>query len=82
MELLALRLSKQNGKNGHTHTAYDAFALPLIRKLDWPTINELIESETLKMVYKSVNNQALPFTLRKCSLGYLIHVGQNFAKQR
>ena len=30
----------------------------IIRKLGWPTINELIESETLKMVYKSVNNQA------------------------
>ena len=24
----------------------------------WPTINELFESETLKMVYKSVNDQA------------------------
>ena len=38
--------------------AYDASALPIIKKLGWPTINELIESETLKMVYKSVNNQA------------------------
>ena len=41
-----------------TNSAYDASALPIIRKLGWPTINELIESETLKMVYKSVNNQA------------------------
>ena len=40
------------------NSAYDASALPIIRKLDWPTINELIESETLKMVYKSVNDQA------------------------
>ena len=41
-----------------TNSAYDASALPIIKKLGWPTINELIESETLKMVYKSVNNQA------------------------
>ena len=33
-------------------------ALPVIRKLGRASINELIESETLKMVYKSVNNQA------------------------
>ena len=41
-----------------TNSAYDASALPIIRKLGWPTINELIESETLKTVYKSVNDQA------------------------
>ena len=41
-----------------TNSAYDASALPVIRKLSWPTINELIESETLEMVYKSVNDQA------------------------
>ena len=41
-----------------TISAYDASALPIIRKLRWPTINALIESETLKMVFKSVNNQA------------------------
>ena len=40
------------------NSAYDASALPVIRKLGWPTINELIESETLKIVYKLVNNQA------------------------
>ena len=39
-----------------TNSAYDASALPIIRKLGWPTINELIESEILKMVYKSVND--------------------------
>ena len=42
-----------------TNSAYDASALTIIRKLGWPTINELIESETLKMVYKAVNKQAL-----------------------
>ena len=41
-----------------TNSAYDASALPIIRKLGWPTINELIESETLKIVYKSVNDLA------------------------
>ena len=41
-----------------TNSAYAASALPITRKLSCPTINELIESETLKMVYKSANNQA------------------------
>ena len=41
-----------------TNSAYNASALPIIRKLGSPTINELIESETLKMVHKSVNKQA------------------------
>ena len=41
-----------------TNSAYNASALPMIRKLGWPTINELIESETLKMIYKLFNDQA------------------------
>ena len=41
-----------------TTTAYDASALPIIGKLGWPTIYELIESETVNMVYKSVNDRA------------------------
>ena len=41
-----------------TNSTYDASALLIIRKLGWPTINELIESETSRMVYKSVNDQA------------------------
>ena len=40
-----------------TNSAYDASALPIIRKLGCLTITELIESETLKMVYKSISNQ-------------------------
>ena len=31
-----------------TNSAYNASALPIIRKLGWPTINELIESETVR----------------------------------
>ena len=41
-----------------TNSAYDASALPIIRKLGWPTVNELIESETSKMVYKLASDQA------------------------
>ena len=41
-----------------TNSAYDASSLPIIRELGWPIINERIKSETLKMVYKSVNDQA------------------------
>ena len=37
---------------------YDASALPIIRKLGWPSINELIESETMKIGYKLVHDQA------------------------
>ena len=54
------RLQKLQNKAARivTNSAYDASALPIIRELGWPTINELIESETLKMVYKSLNDQA------------------------
>ena len=31
-----------------TSSTYDASALPIIRKLGWPTINDLIESETFE----------------------------------
>ena len=54
------RLQKLQNKAARiiTNSAYDASALPIIRELGWPTINELIESETLKIVYKSLNDQA------------------------
>ena len=48
------------------NSAYDASALPIIRKLGWSTITELIESDTLEMVYKSVNDQA-PIYLKEMS---------------
>ena len=41
-----------------TNSAYDVSALPTIRELGWAPINELNESETLKMVYKSLKKQA------------------------
>ena len=53
------RLQKLQNKAARIviNSAYDASALPIIRKLGWPSINDLIESETLKMVYKAVNRQ-------------------------
>ena len=49
-----------------TNSAYDASAhktiiIMIVRKLGRPTINKLIESETLKMIYKSVNDQAFTY---------------------
>ena len=41
-----------------TNSAYAASTLPIIRKPGWFTINELMESEILEMVYMSINNQA------------------------
>ena len=38
-----------------TNSPYDASALPLIGSLGWLTIRELIDFETSKMVYKSLN---------------------------
>ena len=41
-----------------TNSPYDAHSQPLIQKLGWPTIKELIESETAKVVYKALHNEA------------------------
>ena len=41
-----------------TNSSYDASASPLLSKLQWPTIDELIKGETTNMVYKSINNLA------------------------
>ena len=51
-----------------TNSAYDASALPIIIKLCWPTISELVESETLN-----------PFTLQKCLPGCPMRARENFA---
>ena len=37
---------------------YNASALPIIRKLGWQTVNDLIVNETLKMEYKCTNEEA------------------------
>ena len=41
-----------------TNSPYDAHSEPLIQKLGWPTIKQLIESETAKVVYKALHNEA------------------------
>ena len=41
-----------------TNSPYDANSQPLIQKLGWPTIQELIESETGKVVYEALHNEA------------------------
>ena len=41
-----------------TGSRYDQSALPLIRALGWPTVRELLDLETLKMVFKSLNGDA------------------------
>ena len=35
-----------------TNSPYNASALPILRKLGWQTVNDLILKEILKMVYK------------------------------
>ena len=41
-----------------TSSAYYAHSDPLIQKLGWPTIKQLIESEIAKVVYKALHNEA------------------------
>ena len=41
-----------------TDSPYDAPSLPLLEKLGWQTIRELIDIETAMMVYRSINNEA------------------------
>ena len=42
-----------------TDSLYKTSAFPILEKLGWLTVNDLIETETLKIVYKS-NNQLAP----------------------
>ena len=41
-----------------TNSPYDAHSKPLIQKLEWPTTKQLIESETVKVVYQTLHNEA------------------------
>ena len=41
-----------------TDSSYKTSAFPILEKLGWLTVNDLIETETLKMVYKSKNQLA------------------------
>ena len=42
-----------------TNSRYRMSAPPIIRQLGWQTVKGLIEIETVKMVYRSINNEAL-----------------------
>ena len=44
-----------------TNSRYDASAKPIIKKLGWFTVSEIIQMETLSMVYKSINDLALTY---------------------
>ena len=41
-----------------TGSRYDQSVLPLIRALGWPTVREILDLETLKLVFKSLNGDA------------------------
>ena len=41
-----------------TNSPYRMSAPPIIKQLGWLTVNDLIETETLKMVYRSINHEA------------------------
>ena len=44
-----------------TNSSYDASASPLLSKLEWPSMDEIIKGETTNMVYKSINTLALKY---------------------
>ena len=46
-----------------TSSPYDAPSQPLLEKLGWQTIRELIDMETATMVYRSINNEAPDYLL-------------------
>ena len=41
-----------------TNSSYRISAQPGISQLGWRTVNDLIETETMKMVYRSINHEA------------------------
>ena len=41
-----------------TNSPFDATALPVIRELQWPTVRELIDFESQKMVFRSLKGDA------------------------
>ena len=41
-----------------TNSPYDAHSEPLLLRLGWPTVTQLIELETVKVVYKVLHNEA------------------------
>ena len=62
--LQELQKSQNRAARIVTNSPYDAHSQPLIQKLRWPTIKELIESETAKVVYKALHNEAPDYLIR------------------
>ena len=44
-----------------TNSCFDAPSEPLIQQLGWLTIEQLIELETVEVVYKALHNEAPPY---------------------
>ena len=44
-----------------THGCFDAPSEPLIQQLGWLAIEQLIELETVKVVYKALHNEGAPY---------------------
>ena len=62
-----IRLQKLQNRAARiaTNISFDAPSNQLIEKLGWKTINELIDIESKTMIFKSLNELALPYL---CSL--------------
>ena len=54
------RLQKLQNRTARivTDNPYDAHSEPLIKELGWLTIKQLIDTETVKIVYKALHNEA------------------------
>ena len=44
-----------------TNSCFDALSQPLIQQLGWLLIEQLIELETVKVVYKALHNETPPY---------------------
>ena len=49
-----------------TNSPYDGHSEPLMQTLRWPTVMQLIESETAKVVYKDLHNESLDYLKGLC----------------
>ena len=65
-------LQKQQNCGATIITNSSAYASPLLAKLQWPSINEIITRERTAMVDKSINNLA-PTNL--CNVSTKVHLG-------
>ena len=46
------------------NSPYRMSALPIVRQLGWQTVNELIRTETLRIVYRSIDHEAPEYLTR------------------